>query len=177
MSLSPGTHHLGPADATLAVHTTRTGAAAKAGHNLVIEVDAWDATIEVGEQTTIALTADAGSLRVIEGHGGMQSLGDDDKANIKGTIDDEILKGTQIAFSSTTVEASDDATLHVEGELTLMGASQPLSFDLQVGDDGSLEASAVVTQTRWGMKPYSTLFGTLKVGDDVTVTLNGRPSS
>jgi hypothetical protein len=31
-----------------------------------------------------------------------------------------------------------------------------------------------VTQTRWGMKPYSALFGALKVLDDVEVVLDGR---
>jgi hypothetical protein len=31
------------------LHGTRTGAAAKAGHNLLIQVTAWRATLEVGE--------------------------------------------------------------------------------------------------------------------------------
>src|SRR4051794_32147388 len=132
MSIQAGTHKLGPANATLSVRTGRTGAAAKAGHNLLIEVTAWEATLEVGEdpaQTSIALAADATSLRVREGTGGMQSLGDDDKASIQQTIDDDVLKRTDIAFRSTAVRADGDR-LGVQGELTLAGTTAPIAFEL-----------------------------------------------
>ena len=90
-----GTYTLGPGQGTLSLRTTRTGAAAKAGHDLLIHVTSWEATLDVGEDpaaTRIALDADGASLRVREGTGGMQALGDDDRANIEKTIDDEILK-------------------------------------------------------------------------------------
>jgi hypothetical protein len=93
MSLQPGTHVFGPDNATLSVRTGRSGAAAKAGHDLVIEVTEWQATLEVGAQASIALDADATSLRVREGTGGMQALGDDDKASIEETIHEDVLKG------------------------------------------------------------------------------------
>ena len=96
MPIPPGTHRFGPGNATLSVRTGRTGAAAKAGHNLLIHVTAWQATLEVGADgaaTSIVLDADATSLRVREGTGGMQALGDDDKASIQQTIDDEVLQG------------------------------------------------------------------------------------
>ena len=79
MSLQPGTRTFGPDDSTLAVRTGRSGAAAKAGHDLLIHITAWQATLEVGEdpaQTSIVLNADGGSLRVREGTGGMQALSD-----------------------------------------------------------------------------------------------------
>ena len=44
----------------------------------------------------------------------------------------------------------------------------------QIGDDGALSATAVVKQTDWGMKPYSALFGALKVHEDVEVVLDGH---
>jgi polyisoprenoid-binding protein YceI len=107
---------------------------------------------------------------VVKGTGGMQALGDEDKANIHQTIDDEVLKRTDIAFRSTRIDGG-----RVEGDLTLAGETQPIAFDLERGDDGSIHARAVVTQTRWGMKPYSALFGALKVLDDVEVVLDARP--
>jgi polyisoprenoid-binding protein YceI len=71
-----------------------------------------------------------------------------------------------------------DAGLAVDGELTLAGTTRPLAFDLDVGDDGRLRAVAVVKQSEWGMKPYSALFGALKVADDVRVELDaGLPQS
>jgi polyisoprenoid-binding protein YceI len=180
VSLQTGTYKLGPGDGTLSVRTGRTGAAAKAGHDLLIEVTAWEATLAVADDpaaTSIELDADAASLRVREGTGGMQSLGDDDKVNIRQTIDDDVLKRRAISFRSTAVTGA-DGRLTVQGELTLAGTTRPLAFDLEVGDDGRLRAVAVVKQSDWGMKPYSTLFGALKVADEVRVELDaGLPQS
>ena len=182
MAIRAGTHTLGPDNGTLSVRTGRTGAAAKAGHNLLIEVTAWQAPLEVGEDlapVSIGLHADATSLRVREGNGGMQALGDDDKASIQETIDDDILKGKAIEFRSTAVEiAADGDRIGVQGELTLAGKAGRIAFDLMVGDGGKLSGSAVVKQTDWGITPYSTLFGALKVADEVEVSLDaGLPSS
>src|SRR3954447_3487676 len=94
------TYSLGPDDGTLSVRTKRTGAAAMAGHNLLIHVTAWEATIELGPLTSVTLDADGSSLRVIEGSGGMQALQQEDKENIEQTIDDEVLHGERIVFRS-----------------------------------------------------------------------------
>jgi hypothetical protein len=168
--IPPVTYRLGPEHGTLSVRTKRTGAAAKAGHNLLIHVTSWQATIELGGSTSVVLEADGRSLRVREGSGGMQALQDEDKANIEQTIDDEVLEGQSITFRSTAVEpAGGAAGLTVHGELTLLGATRPLTFDLDVTAEGDLRAVAVVKQTDWGMKPYSGLFGALKVVDEVEV--------
>ncbi len=169
MSLAPGTHTFGPDNATLTVRTQRGGAAAKAGHDLVIEVTSWQATLELAGAPSISLTADPRSLRVREGVGGMMELGDDDKSGIERTIDQEVLKGSEIVFRSSDVRASPDGSrLDVSGELKLAGATHPIVFALAV-QDGRLTGSATVKQTDWGMKPYSALFGTLKVLDGVRV--------
>src|SRR6202008_1392844 len=75
MGIEPGTHTLGPADGTLTVLTGRGGAAAKAGHDLTIEVTRWTAKIEAGEEIAMALMADPRSLRVVDGSGGIPPLG------------------------------------------------------------------------------------------------------
>lgn len=180
MGIPAGTHEFGPENGTLWVRTGRTGAAAKAGHDLLIHVTAWQATLEVGEdpaQTSIVLTADAASLRVREGIGGMQALSDDDKASIQETIDDEVLKRMGIEFRSTAVQIpADGSRISVQGELTLVGEVRPVAFDLVIGDDGKLNGSVVLKQTEWGITPYSTLFGALKVADEVEVVIDaGSP--
>jgi hypothetical protein len=178
VSLQSGTHRLGPDNATLSVHTGRAGAAAKAGHDLFIHVTVWEAVLVIGEDsadTTMELTVDAASLRVVEGTGGMQALGDEDVANIHETIDDEVLLRQDIRFASSRVQTKPDGgTLGVEGDLTIVGQTRPIAFDLAIGDAGTLTATAVVTQSAWGMKPYSALFGALKVKDDVEVMLEGH---
>jgi hypothetical protein len=166
------TYRLGPDEGTLSVRTKRTGAAAKAGHDLLIHVTSWEATIQLGEETSIALEADGGSLRVHEGTGGMQALQEEDRENIRQTIDDEVLMGETITFRSTDVQpASDAAGLAVQGELTLLGTARPLSFYLAITGDGGLRAATVVKQTAWDMKPYTGLFGALKVVDEVEVEI------
>ncbi len=176
MSIPAGTYTFGPENGALWVMTTRTGAAAAAGHDLLILVTDWQATLEVGEDpalTSIVFDADSTSLRVRDGIGGMQPLGDDDKENIQETIDDEILKRTGIEFRSTAVRvASDGARISVQGELTLVGQSHPIEFELTAGEDSKLSGAAVIKQTNWGITPYSTLFGALKVGDEVRVVID-----
>jgi polyisoprenoid-binding protein YceI len=171
VDLAVGTYRLGPDDGTLSVRTGRKGAAAKAGHDLLIHVTAWEATLSVQGESSLALSADATSLRVQEGTGGLQALGDDDKANIHSTIDDDVLKREAIAFRSTAMQRTARG-FHVDGELTLAGQTRPLAFELFVSEAGRLSGEAVVTQSEWGMKPYSTLFGALKVADEVRVEID-----
>jgi polyisoprenoid-binding protein YceI len=143
----------------------------------LIDVTAWQATLEVGEdpaQSSLVLEADATSLRVREGTGGMQALDDDDKASIQETIDDEILKRERIEFRSTEVQQADGARMTVQGDLEIAGTARPIAFELTIGDDGELIGSAVVKQSDWGIKPYSALFGALKVADDVEVVIDAR---
>jgi polyisoprenoid-binding protein YceI len=175
MAIQAGTYKLGPDNSNLRVKTGRGGAAAKAGHDLTIDVTSWDATLTVGDSSSLELNADSTSLEVLKGEGGMQALGDDDKADIKKTIDKDILKTSDIQFRSSDVETTDSG-LKVSGDLTIAGKSQPVSFDVSAGDDGALSASTTVTQSDWGIKPYSALFGALKVKDDVEVTLDCKLS-
>jgi polyisoprenoid-binding protein YceI len=177
MPARSGTHQLGPEEATLSVHTKRGGAAAKAGHDLVIRVTSWRATLVVGSdaaETSVELSADADSLRVVEGSGGMQALGEDDKANIEQTIDDEVLEGRAIEFRSRRAQPSSGDGIAVEGELAIGDRTGPVAFDLAIGDDGALRAIATVQQSDWGIKPYSALLGALKVRDEVEVVLEGH---
>jgi hypothetical protein len=143
----------GPDNATLTLHTKRGGAAAKAGHDLTILVERWHATVENDE---LVFEADSSSFRVLEGTGGAMKLDEEHKAAIKQTIDEEILKGSPITYRG--------------GELTLNGRTCPLAYSF----DGA-EGRAEVKQTDWGIKPYSALFGTLKVADvvEVKVRING----
>ena len=166
---------LGPADGTLSVRTRRTGAAAKAGHDLLFHVTSWEARLTLAAapaDTGLEVDVDATSLRVVEGTGGLHALGDDDKANIQETIDEEVLKRQAIVFRSTQVRSSEDRRLRVEGDLTLLGTRAPLAFEVALGDGGTVTATAVVKQTDWGMKPYSALFGALKVVDEVEVAID-----
>jgi polyisoprenoid-binding protein YceI len=178
MTFTPGKYTLGPENGTLSVWTGRGGAAAKAGHDLLIEVGTWQGTLQMADDraaSSVALTADAGSMRVLDGTGGMTKLGEDDKAGIAKTIDEDVLKGTTITFQSSAVRANADGRgFEVDGELELRGRRAPVSFALTLDDGGHLTGSATIKQTDWGIKPYSALFGTLKVADEVQVAVDAQ---
>lgn len=173
--MQPGTHTLGPDNAKLLVRTGRTGGAAKAGHDLLLEVGSWSATIDAGAEpsdTQLALTADASSMQVLEGTGGIKPLGAKDRDSIRQTIDDDVLKRTPIEFHSTSVSPNANGGLQVGGELELLGRKAPVSFALAI-DSGRLTGTATINQSDWGIKPYTALFGALKVADAVTVEIDG----
>jgi polyisoprenoid-binding protein YceI len=175
MPIQPGTYELGPQQGKLLVRTGKGGAASKAGHNLLIEVERWGATAQFAEdlaQSVLELTADSTSFKVLEGTGGVKSLDADDKEGIAQTINQEVLKGTPISFKSTAVRPEGDGALHVTGDLELVNGVNLVGFDLTVSDDGRVTGRATIKQTEWGMKPYSALFGTLKVNDEVTVEID-----
>jgi len=168
--------HFGPENARLTIRTGRTGGAAKAGHDLLIEVGSWEATLDLEAQPALTLTADSRSFRVIEGTGGIKSLTDDDRASIRKTIDEEVLKGSPIEFRSGGVQPGPDGRrVVVDGDLELRGARRPVKFELALGED-RVSAEATIRQTEFGIKPYSTLFGALKVADEVRIAVEAQAS-
>lgn len=174
-----GTFQLGPENASLQVNTYREGVGAKIGHDLVIDVTRWEATIDLAgdpAESSIRLTADPRSLEVREGLRGLKPLTDKDRAEIRKTIDAKVLGGSPISFTSRSVRggAGGGAPLVVAGDLTLSGQSRPITAELAVTDDGHVTGTIPVTQTTWGIKPYRGLMGALKVRDDVEVVIDAR---
>jgi polyisoprenoid-binding protein YceI len=170
-----GTFQLGPENASLQVNTYREGVGAKIGHDLVIDVTRWEATIDLAGDpagSSIRLTADPRSLEVREGLRGLKPLTDKDRAEIRKTIDAKVLGGSPISFTSRSVRGG--APLVVEGDLTLSGQSRPITAELAVTDNGHVTGTIPVTQTTWGIKPYRGLMGALKVRDDVEVVIDAR---
>lgn len=172
MAIQAGTYTFGPDNASLTVETTRSGAAAKAGHDLVLEVGSWSATLEVGDSCSLELSADSTSLRVREAKGGMQALKEDDKEDIHKSIDKDVLEKKDITFKSSSCETSGDG-LKVSGDLEMAGESNPVTFELSESG-GTLTASATLKQTDWDIKPYSAMFGALKVDDEVKVAAEAK---
>jgi polyisoprenoid-binding protein YceI len=177
MTLSPGVHKLGPENANLVVKTYREGMAAKAGHDLIIEVTGWEATLEVGDdprESRLELSADARSLHPREGLRGVKPLSDRDRSEIRKNIDEKVLGGETIRFGSSAVEESGPGRLSVQGDLTLRGVSRPATFELEVGPDGTVAGAVELVQSDWGIKPYRGLMGALKVRDSLEVVFDGR---
>jgi polyisoprenoid-binding protein YceI len=179
--LPTGTHRLGPDNASLQVKTYREGVAAKAGHDLIIEVTRWDATVEVADEPagwTVELNADPRSLEVREGLRGVKPLTDKDRLEIRKNIDEKILGSSPIRFRASGVRLDDDGRrLTVEGELSMAGSTRPLTAHLTVDDVGAISGTIPVTQSAWGIKPYRGLMGALKVRDEIEVVIAAKLAS
>ena len=175
MAAATGRHHVGPGDASLRVKTFREGVAAKAGHDLIIDVTRWNATIEAaGEPAgwTIELDVDPHSLEVREGLRGVKPLTDKDRAEIRKNIEAKVLGGRPVRFRSSDVRLVDDGRrLRVEGELSMAGSVRPLNVQLAVEAGGAVSGTIPLSQSDWGIKPYRGLMGALKVRDEVEVVI------
>jgi len=147
--------------------------AQKVGHDLIIEVEQWEAAVDVGEGggvSSLTLQADSRSLQIRDGLHGLKPLSDRDRRQIRKNIDKEILLGRPIAFRSSGVDET-DGHLSVSGELEMAGATRPATFELDTSG-GRVRGTLPVVQSEWGIKPYRGMMGALKVRDDVEVVLD-----
>lgn len=174
MGVPDGSYPVGPQSGRLLVKTARTGLGAKAGHDLTLEVTRWHGNVTLDTAnpaaSAIAVEAEVGSIEVREGTGGVKPLTDSDRAEIAATMREKILQAGRypaITFQSRLVGGTPEK-FSVEGDLTITGVTHPVTLHGQLAG-GRARGSATVTQSQWGIKPYSAFFGALKLRDDVNV--------
>jgi polyisoprenoid-binding protein YceI len=174
MGVPDGTYSLGPEAGRLLIKTSRTGLGAKAGHDLTLEVTRWRGNVTVDTArpagSSVAIEVEVESIEVRTGTGGVKPLTDADRAEIGKTLREKILQTSRyptIIFQSTLAGGNPEA-FWVEGDLTITGTTQPVTVHGQLAD-GRTHGSATVTQSTWGIKPYSAFFGALKLRDEVEV--------
>jgi hypothetical protein len=192
VAVTSGNFRLGPDAGRVVIKTTRAGLAARAGHDLTIEVTRWSAQVQVPAEddggpaaATVSADLDLGSLEVREGTGGALPLTDRDRREIKKQMS-QILGSATATFASTRVIPSGSGFSGsgfsgsgfsgsgfsggaVEGTVTLNGKTQPARLQVTAPGDGQYRGSATLNQTGFGVKPYSGFFGTLKLKDEVTL--------
>ena len=159
---------------TVTIHTDVAGSASRMGHRLVIAVDDWSASVEMRAKKPVAVQFRAAldSLRVESGSGGITPLTPVDRQvivrNATKTLD--VKRHPEVTFRSSEM-ATAAGRVDVVGELTIHGVTQPLTATLALADDRAT-ASIPVRQTDFEVKPYSLMFGQLKVADEVVVELD-----
>ena len=170
MVVPPGQYRFGPHNGRLLLDTRRQGVAGSLGHDLTLEVTSWSAEVDVGDDPAdghVSARFELASLTVVAGHGGATPLTAGNRreieANARKTLDaDRHPEGT---FVSTAVSPS--SPLVVEGTLTLRGSSATQQLELEETAPNRYRGHGTVVQSRFGIKPYSALFGALKVRDEV----------
>lgn len=171
-----GTYELGPGDGRVLVKTGREGLAARAGHDLTIEITRWSARVTVPAAggmaaAALAVELDLGSLEVREGQGGAKPLTDKDRREIQAQARKILGDPAQATFTSAKVvpAAGSAANGAIEGTLSLHGSSRPARLQVTSSAPGRFRGGATVRQTDFGITPYSGFFGALKLKDEIAV--------
>jgi hypothetical protein len=175
VAASEGKFRLGPDSGRVVIKTGRAGLAARAGHDLTIEVTRWSAQVDVPAEgdggaaaATVSAELDLGSLEVREGTGGAMPLTDRDRREIKKQMGG-ILGGGSASFASSRIILSGSSGGAIEGTATLNGKTQPARLQVTESGSGRYRGSATLAQTGFGIKPYTGFFGALKLRDEVVV--------
>ncbi|GAA0548101.1 YceI family protein [Actinomadura livida] len=174
MAVPEGTYELGPDDGRLLVRTGRSGLGRRAGHDLTIEATRWTAAVEARDPldgSSVRVAVDVDALEVREGTGGVKPLTDDDRAEIKKNLRKvlEVNRHPEITFVSSRITGDGE----IEGDLTIMGRAKPVRIRAELDGD-RVRGGVTVTQSRWGIKPYSAFFGALRLADDVEIDFDLR---
>jgi len=166
-------HRLDPSNASCFVFTFKEGLLSLVAHDLKIRVTRF--SIDVDEAAR-AVTGrfDATSLRVVCAMNGDEespgTLSDAQKSEIEANIVKDVLATAEfpeIRFASTSVKDDKDG-FRVAGDLLLHGVSKRVALKVERDADGYV-ARARVHQPDFGIRPYSALFGTLKVKAEVEI--------
>ena len=160
-------YRVGPGS-RLDVHVAASGLLAAAGHGHLIRARTFTGTISYSPadltHASVAVTVATHGLFVVP------ERDSSDIPKITATMRNQVLKvaeNPEIRFVSTAVSAAADG-VHVEGGLTMMGQTRPVTFTtvLHVAGD-TIEGTATfsVRQTDFGIHPYSKAFGLVRVAD------------
>ncbi|MDQ6798363.1 MAG: YceI family protein [Actinomycetota bacterium] len=174
MTVTSGSHSIGPENGQLTVSTYVGGMGAKMGHDLVLQATRWSGTVNLDADnpaaSSVQVTVDADSLEVAQASGGLKPLSDKDKGDIAQNQAKTLQtsKHPQITFQSTAVTGN-APKLSVQGNLTITGNTKPVTLDVTVDDAAGgtkVSGTTKLQHSDFGVKPYSKM-GALKVKDEV----------
>ena len=141
---------------------------AQVGHDLTIEMTRWSGRLRLGAHpatSELTVTVDMGSMRIVDGTGGITPLSERDKH--------EILRNARRILSvdrypEGTFVAEEIGEDSVDGTLSLLGTSRALRLTYWV-DGERYRASGSVRQSDYGIEPFRAFFGALRLADTVRV--------
>lgn len=156
------------------VFTFKEGLLSAVAHDLKIRVGRWE--LRRDGDGAIEGSFDPSSLTVVcamrDGKPSTGTINARDTAKIESNIKSDVLAASrhrEIRFRSTRVAASGDG-YEVDGELTVVGRTRPVSAKV-TREGAQLVTEVRLNQPDFGIKPFSALFGTLKIQPHVVVRL------
>jgi len=177
MAVLAGRHQFGPDRGRIVLRTFRDGLAAQAGHDLTIEATRWSGALGVNDDLSPAdldVRIDMGALVVRDGTGGVKPLSDRDRREIAVTARKVLASDRypEAVFAAAGFEPVAGGGGEISGTLTIRGQARPLKVHVtQTGDD-RYHAEAQVSQSDYGIKPYTAFLGALRVRDTVDIVVD-----
>jgi polyisoprenoid-binding protein YceI len=151
---------------TLSVHVGKSGTLSAFGHEHVIAAPIASGTADT-ESHRVELRVEAAALRVQDPNGS-----DKDKVQIEKTmLGPDVLdveRYREIVFQSTSVRETGAGAWTVSGNLTLHGATRPVTVEVRERR-GHYACSSTIRQSEFGIKPVKAAGGTVKVKDEVKI--------
>lgn len=164
-------------DAEALVFTFKDGLLSKVAHDLKIQISRFSVDLDATAGQIVA-EFDPSSLRVVnavhDGNEDPKALSEGDKEKIGSQIQKEVLetdKYSSVKFVSTRVTRRADGGYSITGDLTLHGATRPISAETRV-EGGRQVAEVELNQPDFGVVPYKAMMGTLKVKPAVRVRVS-----
>lgn len=142
-------------------------------HDLRLRVTRFTATLD-GAQVRARVPADAIEVEGPVKHGEVDkgAFGKLERSQIKRAIAKDVLaikRHAEIIFAGTLHRRDDGDQL--TGGLTLVGRTVDVIIPVRF-EDGRARGRVEIAPSRWGIKPYSALMGTLKVQDRVAIAFD-----
>ena len=163
---SGATYAIDPGRSALTVKVFSSGLLSALGDDHVIRAPITSGSVE-DSPAKVELAVDARRMTVLDPH-----LAPSKRAEVQekmlGADVLNVARFAEIRFKSTAVKALAEGRWRVEGVLSLLGHSEPVSFDVALAN-GRFSGSATVSQRAFGIKPISIAAGTEKVKNEVTV--------
>lgn len=160
----------------LFVYTQREGALGAVGHDLKLR--ATNFTVErEGDDVVVTLAADSLKVDACMVDGGEKSVSLMDRKIIEHNLNKDVLetkRHKQITYRGTVTDV-DAESFRLQGNLTLKGVEQPL--DLTFTRQGERwVGTAILDQRAWGIEPYTTFLGSLRIKPELRVEVRGPAS-
>jgi polyisoprenoid-binding protein YceI len=130
---------------------------------------------EAPERSQVRFTLDAGSIVLHD-----TWVSEKDRAKIVKYALAEMLHADrypELAFSSTRIAAAAPGRFEVQGTLAMCGTAKPVTVQVTLKPDFSIEGSATLRMSDWGMKPPSAALGTIGTRDEMSVTFLLKPAA
>lgn len=163
----------------LFVFTFKEGLLSKVAHDLKIKAKSLDVSVD-GDHVHASI--DPQGLEIVcarkDGRDAHGTLSGGDKRKIIKSMHEDVLHSKRhpaVTFHGTIESREKDGfeitALSVQGELSLHGATKPLT--LSFAREGSrMVAKATLHQPDFGIKPFEAMFGTLKVKAGIEVQIS-----